>query len=83
MWSVFLNVSLSCLLPCAGRANEDTDHAPELTVRETLEFARRCTAPDATPAEAIAKDVRDLMVNLGLDHVAGTVVGDENLRGVR
>ena len=76
-------VSLVSSPTVRGPGDEDTDHAPELTVRETLEFARRCTAPDATPAEAIAKDVRDLMVNLGLDHVAGTVVGDENLRGVR
>ena len=29
-----------------------------------------------------AQDVLNLMTTLGLDHVADTVVGDENLRGI-
>lgn len=68
------------LCPYVGPS--DQDHAPVLTVRETFEFARRCTAKDGTTNEAIEQDVQGLMVSLGLDHVADTVVGDENLRGI-
>jgi ABC-type transport system involved in cytochrome c biogenesis ATPase subunit len=79
---------------CPYVGPSDQDHSPVLTVRETLEFARRCTAATTTTAEegnntsssaqneAIDRDVHNLMVRLGLDHVADTVIGDENLRGI-
>ncbi len=87
---------------CPHVGPSDQDHAPVLTVKETLDFARRCTAAanaDAvtttsstskenngvavvTQNEIIERDVHKLMVGLGLDHVADTVVGDENLRGI-
>lgn len=67
---------------CPYVSPSDQDHAPVLTVRETFEFARRCTASDDTPKQVIEEDVQKLMVSLGLDHVADTVVGDENLRGI-
>ena len=71
------------LCPYVGPS--DQDHAPVLTVRETFDFARRCTAASSAataPGEVIEHDVHKLMVGLGLDHVADTVVGDENLRGI-
>ena len=76
------------LCPYVGPS--DQDHAPVLTVRETFDFARRCTASAADNMEKkksngqnrIEEDVRQLMMGLGLDHVADTVVGDENLRGI-
>ena len=70
------------LCPYVGPS--DQDHAPVLTVRETFDFARRCTAAssDIAAPEDIEHDVHKLMVGLGLDHVADTVVGDENLRGI-
>ena len=67
---------------CPYVSPSDQDHAPVLTVRETFEFARRCTASDDTPNQVIEDDVNELLVSLGLDHVADTVVGDENLRGI-
>ena len=67
---------------CPYVSPSDQDHAPVLTVRETFEFARRCTASDDTPNQVIEQDVNELLVSLGLDHVADTVVGDENLRGI-
>ncbi len=87
---------------CPHVGPSDQDHAPVLTVRETLDFARRCTAADADAAmtttstskenngaavtstqnQIIEQDVHKLMVGLGLDHVADTVVGDDNLRGI-
>ncbi|KAL9190425.1 hypothetical protein ACHAXT_007636 [Thalassiosira profunda] len=67
---------------CPYVSPSDADHAPVLTVRETFDFARKCTASDATPNDTISQDVQSLMGGLGLDHVADTVVGDENLRGI-
>ena len=78
----------------------DQDHAPALTVRETLDFARRCTtsaaaAPGMTTTattsttsttadddDEISRGVTRLLTTLGLDHVADTIVGDENVRGI-
>jgi ABC-type multidrug transport system ATPase subunit len=66
----------------------DIDHAPVLTVRETLDFARRCaTAAPTTTTKASATDnitqgVTKLLTTLGLEHVADTIVGDENIRGI-
>jgi ABC-type multidrug transport system ATPase subunit len=65
---------------CPYVSPSDQDHASVLTVRETLDFARRCTAKDG--GASTAQDVLNLMTTLGLDHVADTVVGDENLRGI-
>ena len=67
---------------CPYVGPSDNDHSPVLTVRETFEFARRCTASDDTSETSIHADVDSLMKILGLDHVADTVVGDENLRGI-
>lgn len=71
----------------------DQDHAPVLTVRETLDFARRCTASAATAPggttttstttdDVISQGVTRLLTTLGLHHVADTIVGDENMRGI-
>ena len=60
----------------------DDSHAAVLTVRETLQFAAECMAGSDTPKTVINDRVQQLMEALGIDHVADTVVGDENLRGI-
>jgi ABC-type multidrug transport system ATPase subunit len=78
---------------CPYVSPSDIDHAPVLTVRETLDFARRCTtaAPttlttttstNAAATDNITQGVTQLLTTLGLDHVADTIVGDENIRGI-
>jgi ABC-type multidrug transport system ATPase subunit len=56
----------------------DASHSPILTVRETLQFAADCRSADGDSKQR----VDCLLVLLGLSHVADTVVGDENLRGI-
>lgn len=63
-------------------SSRDDSHAAVLTVRETLQFAAECSAGDKAPAATIVERVDQLMKALGIDHVADTVVGDENLRGI-
>ena len=63
----------------------DTTHSAVLTVQETITFAAQCTSDgnnSNTSASDIQAKVTELLEILGLDHVADTVVGDENLRGV-
>lgn len=67
---------------CPYVSPSDQDHAPVLTVRETFDFARRCTSNSKDLIDVQDRDVQKLMKTLGLDHVADTVVGDENLRGI-
>merc|ERR1712113_1333800 len=57
---------------------QDTTHSAVLTVRETLEFAAQCTRAKVDVTDVVA----NLLMGLDLEHVANTVVGDENLRGV-
>ena len=63
-------------------SSRDDSHAAVLTVRETLQFAAECSAGDKVPAATTKERVDRLMKALGIDHVADTVVGDENLRGI-
>ena len=70
------------------------EHAPSLTVRETLEFAYKMGSPKEQPqfhGDSDADEaLRDYMTHrptfvmraFGIDHVADTVVGDANMRGV-
>ena len=79
---------------CPYVSPSDTSHSAVLTVRETFEFAAKCTcststssSPSSSTAQSenendIEERVNEVMVELGLDGVADTVVGDENLRGV-
>ena len=60
----------------------DTTHSPVLTVEETLAFATRCTSDGTLDNAGVHAKVAELLEILGLSHVADTVVGDENLRGV-
>lgn len=60
----------------------DIGHSAVLTVKETIEFATKCTSSGTETDEEIDSHVDRLLTNLGLDHVADTVVGDENLRGI-
>jgi ABC-type multidrug transport system ATPase subunit len=63
---------------------EDDVHIPSLTVRDTFRFAADCLIPDFFPfSEKIRADRVELLIkNLGLDHCADTVVGNELLRGI-
>mmetsp|Transcript_2365 Transcript_2365/g.3498 ORF Transcript_2365/g.3498 Transcript_2365/m.3498 type:complete len:1027 (-) Transcript_2365:2652-5732(-) len=63
-------------------AASDSTHSPVLTVKETFEFAAQCTSDGSSSDDRIDAQVRLWLESLGLDHVADTVVGDENLRGV-
>lgn len=56
----------------------DLTLTPVLTVQETLEFAARCADPSEDEQEALKAILR----LSGIAHVAGTVVGDANIRGV-
>jgi ABC-type multidrug transport system ATPase subunit len=57
----------------------DLSLTPILTVKETIEFARRCAEGyEKTTPESIQK-VFELV---GLDHVQDTVVGNADIRGV-
>lgn len=59
-------------------------HAPELTVRETLQFAAECKVPDWFPyAEVLRRNsVTQIARVLGIERVLDTIVGSESLRGV-
>ena len=66
-------------------------HAPCLTVRETLRFAFETQAPDAArPRGGVRRPLQKLLANkvdaimkvFGIDHVADTIVGDALRRGV-
>ena len=59
----------------------DATHAAVLTVRETLEFAAQCCSGRDDP-DYIQEKVDTTLKSLDLSHVADTVVGDENLRGI-
>jgi len=64
---------------------EEADtHIASLTVRDTFRFAAECLIPDFFPfAEKVRQDRVELLIkNLGLEHCADTVVGNELLRGV-
>lgn len=56
----------------------DASHSPVLTVRETLTFAADCVSADGDSKHRVDR----LLDLLGLAHVADTVIGDDNLRGV-
>ena len=58
----------------------DLTLTPVLTVEETVKFASLC-ANDGTEEE-IQSTIESMLRLAGLSHVAGTVVGDANIRGV-
>jgi ABC-type multidrug transport system ATPase subunit len=58
------------------------DHAPRLTVEETLQFSNSCKIP-ASSGVSHTKDLVGLVLEgLGLSHVKDTFVGNEQIRGV-
>lgn len=67
---------------CPYVSASDSSHSPVLTVRETLEFAAKCTSPVDEDWTHVTERIDNVLQKLGIDHVANTVVGDENLRGV-
>jgi len=65
---------------CSYVSDKDVDHCPELTVRETLEFAAfSCTGPG--DVDSLQK-VDEIVEMLGLKHVENTVMGNSVLKGV-
>ena len=57
----------------------DLSLTPTLTVKETIEFARRCAEGfEKTTSESVQK----IFELVGLDHVQQTVVGNADIRGV-
>jgi ABC-type multidrug transport system ATPase subunit len=61
---------------------DDNSHAPVLTVRETLLFAAQCTNDGTLAMEQLNERIDRLLQALDLAHVADTVVGNEDLRGI-
>lgn len=53
-----------------------------MTVREHLLFHARLRMGDATPLHAKQRRVKEVMVQLGLDHIQDSIIGDEFVRGV-
>eukprot|EP00547_Thalassionema_nitzschioides_P003041 CAMPEP_0194205690 /NCGR_PEP_ID=MMETSP0156-20130528/4909_1 /TAXON_ID=33649 /ORGANISM="Thalassionema nitzschioides, Strain L26-B" /LENGTH=1620 /DNA_ID=CAMNT_0038932039 /DNA_START=162 /DNA_END=5024 /DNA_ORIENTATION=+ len=66
---------------CPYVSSSDATHSAVLTVRETFTFAAECTMGSSS-GDVIKDEVDQMMSRLGLSHVADTVVGDENLRGI-
>ncbi|KAJ8906820.1 hypothetical protein NDN08_003306 [Rhodosorus marinus] len=66
------------------RVRQDDFHFPQLTVKETLEFAARCGVPDFWPFAEVVRSHRVELISrfLGINHVLSLPVGDESLRGV-
>ena len=61
--------------------NQIDDHAPRLTVEETLQFSNSCKIPSSSDQQT--KDLVGLVLEgLGLSHVKDTFVGNEQIRGV-
>ena len=60
----------------------DDSHSAVLTVKETLQFAYQCTSDGTVSNDDLAQKTQRLLGLLDLTHVADTVVGDENLRGI-
>eukprot|EP01088_Endostelium_zonatum_P016480 TRINITY_DN446_c0_g2_i1.p1 TRINITY_DN446_c0_g2~~TRINITY_DN446_c0_g2_i1.p1 ORF type:complete len:1646 (+),score=328.09 TRINITY_DN446_c0_g2_i1:46-4983(+) len=60
----------------------DDIHLPRLTVEETLRFAAECQLPGSPPDYIISDRVNYLLGGFGLDHRAGSLVGDNMLRGI-
>ncbi|GBG24598.1 ABC transporter G family member 9 [Hondaea fermentalgiana] len=52
------------------------------TAREALEFSAKLRLPNTVSAEERKQIVDELMVSLGIDHVANTMCGSEMVRGL-
>eukprot|EP00189_Rhodosorus_marinus_P009860 CAMPEP_0184740756 /NCGR_PEP_ID=MMETSP0315-20130426/3753_1 /TAXON_ID=101924 /ORGANISM="Rhodosorus marinus, Strain UTEX LB 2760" /LENGTH=1400 /DNA_ID=CAMNT_0027210617 /DNA_START=206 /DNA_END=4408 /DNA_ORIENTATION=+ len=63
---------------------QEDQHYPMLTVRETLSFAASCGIPDFMPYAEVMRQHRVEVVAraLGIGHTLDTPVGDASLRGV-
>lgn len=65
--------------------SEDDIHFPNLSVRDTVDFAMRVRKPngDHDPAAQFSQKMSDrVLASLGLSHTKDTIVGDAFLRGV-
>nr|PNR49114.1 hypothetical protein PHYPA_011010 [Physcomitrium patens] len=66
----------------SGYVMQDDALFPMLTVQETLLYSARLRLPPVVPITEKLARVEALMTELGLSHVAGSRIGDENIRGV-
>lgn len=73
-------VSPSHIAPMVGQLDV---HAPEMTVRQTLQFAANCKVPDWFPyADVLRKNSITVIARiLGIERVLDTIVGSQSLRG--
>eukprot|EP01088_Endostelium_zonatum_P016476 TRINITY_DN446_c0_g1_i1.p1 TRINITY_DN446_c0_g1~~TRINITY_DN446_c0_g1_i1.p1 ORF type:complete len:1655 (+),score=459.85 TRINITY_DN446_c0_g1_i1:79-5043(+) len=60
----------------------DDVHLPRLTVEETLRFATECQLPGNPPDYVKRERIALVMSALGIEHRAGSLVGDDMLRGI-
>lgn len=61
---------------------QDNAHIGALTVRETLYFAALLRLPQTMTEQAKEERIEDIMRILGLNHIANSIVGDEERRGI-
>ncbi|KAJ8612589.1 hypothetical protein CTAYLR_009793 [Chrysophaeum taylorii] len=70
----------------AAYVDQAEDHAPSLTVKETLDFARIMQAPIAGDHRAVraleAARSQLVMRVFGIEHVQDTIIGNASLRGI-
>ncbi|KAH9310134.1 hypothetical protein KI387_038045 [Taxus chinensis] len=66
----------------SGYVTQEEALFPFLTVEETLMFSARLRLPGSVPRSEKASRVRALMAELGLSHVAGSRIGNEEVRGI-
>ncbi|CDR36421.1 CYFA0S01e01332g1_1 [Cyberlindnera fabianii] len=56
--------------------------SPNLTCRETLQYAAELRLPDSTTHEERSRLVEEIIMELGLKDCAGTIVGDSTHKGL-
>lgn len=61
---------------------QDDELFAMLTVEETLMFSAGVRLPASVPYEEKKARVKQLISQLGLDAVAGTIIGNANTRGI-
>lgn len=77
-------MSAVCPTQIINYVGEEDVHIPELTVRQTLEFAAECKWPASIPHVDVLRrnDVILTARALGIEHALDTIVGSTVLRGV-
>lgn len=66
----------------SGYVTQDDALFPLLTVEETLMFSADLRLPDTVPAAEKTARVKALLSELGLGHVSGSRIGNDDIRGI-